>query len=404
MEFWPLVDIGSIVCTPLRLNPPSGIELAACLRGIMYNTCYDSRWLRMPPLLKYIARRLLIIPVTLVIITLTLYGFAMLVPVEQRAQLYWPRSLDPDRLTAEQEQKINEQIIRERGLNDPFPVQYLNWLGNMLHGEWGWSPNLRVHVWEYLQRRIPVTLELTLFAMLLFIPLGIVSGVIASQHHRGRIDHGFRATAFIATSIPPFILGLMMISVFYVGLHWFAPNRLSSDMNVLVKSSAFHTYTGLVTIDGLLNGRLDVTQDALRHLVMPVVVVAALPWATVARVTRAGMIEESGKEYAIAAQAHGVSQRSIVWRHILRNTLSPVLTASALSAATLVTGIYVVEIIFNFKGVSEMITEAARFSALDVAAALGFAVYSTLLVLVIMLLLDILQAVFDPRLRERIDT
>jgi peptide/nickel transport system permease protein len=158
-----------------------------------------------------------------------------------------------------------------------------------------------------------------------------------------------------------------------------------------------------MTVDGVLNGHLDVTVDALMHLVMPVVVVAALPWATVARVTRAGMIEESGKEYAVAAQARGISQRVVVWRHTLRNTLSPALTASALSAATLVTGIYVAEIIFNLKGVSELISGAVQTYALDIAAALGFAVYSVVLVLVIMLLLDILQAILDPRIRERID-
>jgi ABC-type dipeptide/oligopeptide/nickel transport system permease component len=357
----------------------------------------------MPPLLKYISRRLLIVPLTLVIITVTLYAFAMLVPVEERAQVYWPRNLNPEALSADQAQKVIERIIRERGLNDPFPIQYLNWLGNLVRGEWGWSPNLRVWVFEYIQRRIPVTLELTLFAMLLFIPLGIVSGVLASRYHRGRVDHGFRATAFIATSIPPFILGLMMISVFYVGLHWFAPGRLSSSIEAIVRSAAFHPYTGFMTVDGVLNGRLDVTADALMHLVMPMVVVAALPWATVARVTRAGMIEESGKEYAIAAQARGVSQRAIVWRHTLHNTLSPALTASALSAATLVTGIYVAEVIFNLKGVSELIGGAVQTYALDIAAALGFAVYSVVLVLVIMLLLDILQALLDPRLRERID-
>jgi len=357
----------------------------------------------MPPLLKYITRRLLIVPVTLVIITLVLYGFAMLVPVEERAQVYWPRNIDPEALSFDQYQKIIARIIRERGLNDPFPIQYLNWLGNLVRGEWGYSTNLRVWVFEYVQRRIPVTLELTLFAVLLFIPLGIVSGVLASRYHRGRVDHSFRATAFIATSVPPFILGLMMISVFYVGLHWFAPGRLSSSIEAIARSAAFHPFTGFMTVDGVLNGRLDVTADALLHLVMPVVVVAALPWATVARVTRAGMIEESGKEYAIAAQARGVSQRAIVWRHTLRNTLSPALTAGALSAATLVTGIYVAEIIFNFKGVSELIGGAVQTHALDIAAALGFAVYSVVLVLVIMLLLDILQAILDPRLRERID-
>jgi peptide/nickel transport system permease protein len=357
----------------------------------------------MPPLLKYIARRLLVFPLTLLVITLILYGFAMLVPVEERARLYWPPNLDPERLTAEREQQFIALIIRDRHLNDPFPVQYLNWLGNMLNGEWGWSPNLRVQVLPYMQRRAPVTLEVTVYAVLLFVPMGIISGVWASRRRKSLADNSFRATSFIATSIPPFILGLMMISIFYVGLHWFAPGRLSSDIEAIVNSSAFHPYTGLMTIDGLLNGRLDVTKDALLHLVMPVVVVAALPWATVARVTRAGMIEESGKEYAVAAQARGVAPRAIVWRHTLRNTLSPVLTASALSAATLVTGIYVVEIIFNLKGVSEMITDAARFTALDVAGALGFAVYSVFLVLVIMLILDITQAVLDPRLRERID-
>jgi peptide/nickel transport system permease protein len=357
----------------------------------------------MPPLLKYITRRLLIVPLTLLIITLTLYGFAMLVPVEQRALVYWPRNINPEALSVDQVQKVIERISRERGLNDPFPIQYLNWLGNLVRGEWGWSPNLQVWVFEYIQRRIPVTLELTLFAMLLFIPLGIVSGVVASRHHRGRVDHSFRATAFLATSVPPFILGLMMISVFYVGLRWFAPGRLSAPSEVIVRSPAFRTYTGFMTVDGVLNGHLDVTVDALLHLVMPVVVVAALPWATVARVTRAGMIEESGRDYAVAAQARGISQRVVVWRHTLRNTLSPALTASALSAATLVTGIYVVEIIFNFKGVSELISGAVQTYALDIAAALGFAVYSVVLVLVIMLLLDILQAILDPRIRERID-
>jgi peptide/nickel transport system permease protein len=154
----------------------------------------------MPPLLKYLTRRLLIVPLTLLIITLILYGFAMLVPVEQRAQVYWPRNINPEALSVDQVQKVIERISRERGLNDPFPIQYLNWLGNLVRGEWGWSPNLQVWVLEYLQRRIPVTLELTLFAVLLFIPLGIVSGVLASHYHRGRVDHSFRATAFIATS------------------------------------------------------------------------------------------------------------------------------------------------------------------------------------------------------------
>ncbi|HET7378141.1 MAG TPA: ABC transporter permease [Anaerolineae bacterium] len=354
----------------------------------------------MPPFLKFVIRRLLIIPITLLIVTALLYAAVMVTPPEERALLYLTH-LSPH-ITEEQLQKLIARTIVDRGLDQPYPIQYLNWLGTLISGQWGWSPNLRTNVLDYLITHTPVTVEITLYSLLTFIPLGILSGVLAGRAHGQTADNSFRFLAFSATSIPPFILGLMMISFLYVGLKWFAPGRLSDPIALIVKSSSFQAYTGLVTIDGLLNGRLDVTLDALKHLVMPVLTVSALHWATLGRVTRAAITDELDKDYIVAARAHGLSQRRIVWRHAFRNTLVPALTSSVLAAASLLGGVYIVEIVFNMHGVSELITEAVQQQTADAPAALGFTVYNILAVLLLMFVLDVLQAVIDPRMREKV--
>jgi peptide/nickel transport system permease protein len=354
----------------------------------------------MPPFLKFLIRRLLIIPITLLIITALLYAAAMVTPPEQRVTLYLSNL--PQRLSEAQVQKLTELAIKKYGLDQPYPVQYLNWLGMLAQGNLGWSPGLRVNVQDYLTSHTPVTAELMLYSLLLFIPLGIISGVHAGERRARAFDHGFRFFAFTATSVPPFILGLMMISLFYVGLRWFAPGRLSDPIALVVNSPQFQSFTGLVTIDGVLNGRLDITLDAFKHLAMPVITVSALHWATLSRVTRAAMIEELDKDYIMAARSHGLSMRAIVWRHALRNALVPALTSSVLSAASLLGGVYVVEILFNIRGLSNLIVAATAQGVPDIAAALGFAVYNVVAVLLLMFVLDVLQAVIDPRLRERL--
>jgi ABC-type dipeptide/oligopeptide/nickel transport system permease component len=354
----------------------------------------------MPPLLKFMLRRLALIPVTLLIVTAVLYGIVMFAPPEARAQLYLNNS--NSHMSEEQLQRLIERIIRDYGLNEPYPVQYFNWIRSVIGGEWGWSPVFRASVLELIQSRAPITIELTLWSMLVFIPTGILSGVIASRRRGRLIDRVFGVTAFGATSIPPFVLGLMMISFLYVGLGWFAPGRLSAPIELVVRAPDFKAFTGLYTLDGLLNGRLDVSLDALQHLVMPVIALSALHWATVGRVTRTTMAEELDKDYVIAAQARGVSEGRIVWKHVLRNALIPALTTSVLSAASLVSGVYVIERVFNLHGVSELITGSGLAGLGDAPLALGFAIYSVSVVLIVMFVLDLAQAIVDPRLRERL--
>ncbi len=351
----------------------------------------------MAPMVKFLIRRLIAIPITLLVITMALYGVIMIAPPEVRAELYMPKgSSNNPHLRPE---IMRQQIIEMHGLNDPYPAQYLRWLSHLLRGDWGWSPRIRGDVLPALLARTPVTAELTLYSIVLLIPLGIASGVIAGWHHESLPDHVFRILAFIATSIPPFVLGLVLLGIFYAGLNWLPAGRLSISDSLFVRSDKFQTVTGLLTLDGLLNGVPAISVEALRHLILPAVTLSLVHWATLGRVTRATLIEELGKEYIIAAYGRGIRTRRIMWIHALRNAMVPALNSTALSAASLITGVFVVEVVFGFPGISELITQA-MLNVPDAPLAMGFAIYSVLLVLPLLLIFDILQGVLDPRIRE----
>jgi ABC-type dipeptide/oligopeptide/nickel transport system permease component len=346
---------------------------------------------------QFLGRRLLAIPLTLVVITAVLFAMILQAPVEDRAALYLPPRL-PSRITAEDYQRIIENIIAEQGLDDPFGVQYTRWLFRLVQGDWGYSPVYNDDVLAILLRHTPVTLELTFYSLLFFIPLGLIAGVVSGWRAYGRVDNYLRLTAFIGAAIPPFILGFFLLSIFYVGLHWFPPGR-SDILDIRLSSSTFVNYTGFLTVDGLLNGRLDVTIDALRHLVLPVIALSLANWAILSRITRAAMIEEKDQDYVTSARARGLKTRTIVWRHTFRNALTPALTSTMLSVAAIITGVFVIEAIFNRRGLSYLVVNGMA-DAPDAPLALGFAVYSVLLVVPLMLLLDILRGIVDPRVRE----
>jgi peptide/nickel transport system permease protein len=254
---------------------------------------------------------------------------------------------------------------------------------------------------QALLERTPATAELTIYSLLLLIPLGLINGVVSGYRQGHLADRGFRLFAYVATSIPPFILGLVLLSIFYVGLHWFPPDRLGIVTGLDLNSSNFKSFTGLLTIDGFLNGHPEISFEALRHLVLPVVTLSLAHWATLGRVTRASMIEELNKEYVVAARARGLLNRTVIWRHAFLNAAPPALASTALSAASVVTGVFVVEAVFSFPGVSELITKTMSFTP-DAPMAMGFAVYSVIVVLLLMFILDVLQAIINPHLREEV--
>jgi len=348
--------------------------------------------------LTFLSRRLLLIPITLFIITVILYGIVMLMPLETRVSLYMPQS---NSMAEGWQERMREKIITTHHLDEPFPVQYVYWLRSLVSGDWGYSPMLNSDVLPQLAKRTPVTIELILYSLLLQIPLGLVAGIVAAQKKNKAVDVLTRFFAFFAASMPDFIMAFMLLATFYIGLYWFPPERLSTASHLVVTSAAFKNYSGLMTVDGFLNGRPDISLDAFRHLVLPVFTLSFAHWATLTRITRTQVLEEMGKEYITAAYARGVNEHMAVWRHAFRNTLGPALNASAVTAATLVTGAYVVERIFNLKGVSDLITRYGPMVP-DAPAVLGFSIYSTIIVLFIMLTLDILQAILLPHIKEEI--
>jgi ABC-type dipeptide/oligopeptide/nickel transport system permease component len=351
----------------------------------------------MPPFLQFLLRRIFAMFVSMVIITMVLYAGVMLTPPEARARLYLPPGKGGERAT---EQYI-QNIIDKNHLNDPYLVQYLYWAKSLLTGEWGYSPTLREEVLPALLHRTPVTLELSIFSLLLLIPLGLANGLMAGWRPNGWFDGIFRGFAFFGTSMPPFIFSMILISIFYINLGWLAPGRIDIATDLLMTKIKFVDYTGFLTLDSLLNGRLDILWVALKHLVMPVLTLSMFHWATLGRITRATVIGQRNKEYIIAARARGVNERKLLWKHALRAILSPSLTAMALSAASVVTSIFVVEIIFGLTGVSQVIV-IAMSTYPDAPAALGFAVYSVLMVISLMFILDVVQALLDPRVRDEV--
>jgi ABC-type dipeptide/oligopeptide/nickel transport system permease component len=402
-----LIDIHEISKPYLRTGHyPTGVLDFSVLKNDM-EMLLRVKWIcaqgkgvsKMPVFLQFIIRRMLLIPVSLFIITLVLYGGVMLTPPEARATIYMQ---DTNRqLTEEQTQRMLAVIVRNHHLEDPLPIQYAYWIKNLIAGSWGYSPSLGEDVLPALLSRTPATAELTLFSLILFVPLGLLIGVISGWRQNGWFDTGFRGMAFLGTSIPPFILALIFLAVFYVRLGWFAPTRLSYQTRFEIREETYKKPTGFITIDALVNGRYDIFGEALRHLAMPALTLSLFHWATLGRLIRSTIIETREKEYITSARARGFVERRVLWRHAFRNALAPALTSMGLSAAALLTGVYVVEIIFVINGVSEVITNAMG-GIPDAPAALGFAVYSVVIVLVLMFILDVLQAILDPRVRSEL--
>jgi ABC-type dipeptide/oligopeptide/nickel transport system permease component len=351
----------------------------------------------MPPFLRFVIRRLLQIPISRLIITMVLYSGVMLAPPEARARLYLPKGKGGERAT----ENFITSTIKQHHLDEPFLVQYAYWARSLLTSSWGYSPTLQDDVLPSLLRRTPVTLELALYSLLLLIPFGLASGLIAGWRPNHWIDGLFRSSAFFGTSMPPFIFALILLAIFYVKLGWFFPGRIEVTTAMEMAHSGFVNYTGFLTLDSLLNQRLDIFWTALRHLAMPVFTLSLFHWATLGRITRSIVIDQQKKEYIIAARARGIGERRLLWKHVLSTILAPSLTTMALSAASIVTGTFVVEIIFGLAGISQVIV-ISMSSFPDAPAALGFCVYSVLIVMVMMFVLDLIQAALDPRVRDEV--
>lgn len=350
-------------------------------------------------MLGFIVRRLLFLP--FLWLAITFLTFLLLEPLGpyQRVSLFL--NADPERafggkLTKEQLQRL----IEKYGLDKPAPVQYVRWLSQVFQGNFGWSKTAQKPVFDAILERLPATFELGLYAVLPVIAIAIWLGMLSAVRHNKPLDHTLRFFSITGYSLPTFVFGIFVLMFFYGVLGWFLPGRLShwAERVVIYGTEPFTRYTGLNTIDALLNNRWDIFIDALRHIFLPVLTLAYLNWAGLQRVTRSSMLETLRQDYITTARAKGLSEDIVIFKHALRNALIPVTTISVpIIIGLLLSGVVITETVFNYKGLGLLaVTATLQF---DVPAVLGFTIIGTSLIVVANLIVDILYVFIDPRVR-----
>ena len=272
-------------------------------------------------MLTYIARRLLFLPVVLIGVTLLVFVAMSLLSPYQLVSTYIK---SPEEL---KNQSLDD-LVRKYGLDQPAHVRYMNWMKNLFRGDLGYSVSASMPVKEAIARRFPATIELALFAVIPVVFGGIWLGTISAKNYNKPLDHLSRTFAIIGWSLPDFVFGLILLMVFYGVLGWFPPGRLSMWADTVVLTGDFVRYTGMNTVDSLLNGRPDIFWDAVRHLIAPVITLAYLWWAYLLRITRSSMLEVMNKDYVRTARAKGLTEKVVANRHIRRNAMIPVATVS----------------------------------------------------------------------------
>jgi peptide/nickel transport system permease protein len=350
---------------------------------------------------NYIIRRLLLVPVLLIGITMIIFGMLQLLGPVERSALYvvdFPKN-----------DKQIEGLIKKYGLDDPFFVQYWRWLagakdsatgerdGGILLGDFGYSRTASQDVIDIIKNRFPNTVDLALWTIYPMLSVGIWMGVKAAVHQNKFFDQAARMYSIVGTSFPTFVFGLLLLMILYANLQWFLPGKMSDWVSQLLYSGEIKQYTRLLSIDALLNLRFDVFWDALRHMIMPVITLSYISWATFVRVTRSSMLETLRMDYVTTARAKGLRENVVINKHARPNAMLPVVTMMGSSIVGLLGGVVITETVFNYPGIGKAAADAA--AQLDVVTILGLAIFTGMILILSNLVVDILYAFIDPRVR-----
>ncbi len=341
-------------------------------------------------MLNFILRRLIFLVFVLFGVTILIFSLLMTFSPERRAAAF---------ISSPQSARDIDKIVEKFGLNDPFVVQYGRWMKEISRGNFGWSLVSSSTVLDAFLRYLPVTIELNLYCAPLIVLAGIWFGTQAGVHRDTWIDHASRIISIVGWSLPTFLFSLILLMVFYGKFNWFPPGIISdkANMYILDHADSFRRYTGMYTIDGLLNGQLWITLDAFRHLILPIITNVVVIFALLVRVMRSGMIEALSQDYIITAKAKGADKKAINLKHARKNALIPVMTVSGLLIAGLMTGSISVEYVFNRQGMGWWLANSAI--QLDVPALLSVCLFIGFVYVIANLLVDILYAAIDPRIR-----
>ena len=315
---------------------------------------------------RYIARRLLIAIPTLLIISFVVYAILALAPGDPLAQFAANPNVPPE---------VREKIREQLGLNQPWHIRYVKWLLALLQGDFGYSFGSHSPVSGLLVERLPNTLAVVGVAYMLGLLLALPIGMLSAVKRYSLFDHAATTFAFMGFSVPTFFTGLLLIIIFSINLRWFP---FIYDSTLKVKDFASFV-------------------DQLKQSIMPIAVLTLFNTAGLARFIRAEMLEHLPLEYVRTARSKGIQERLVILRHVLRNSLIPVVTLVALGIPAVFAGAIVTEQIFRVPGIGELLVRSIGTSDTPVVAAIVF--IFAILVVVFNLLADVLYATLDPRIR-----
>lgn len=336
----------------------------------------------------FIVRRLISLPFVIFAVSLIIVGLLQILPPTQRAISF---------VRNEQQARNIDIIIDQYGLDKSFAIQYGIWLREASQGNLGYSRSGSGPVVEVIKQRLPVSAELALFALFPIIGIGIIMGTAAALNKDKFIDQFSRVMAILGWSLPTFVFGIWVLAVFYGGFGLFGIGRISNTFFIELAKGEITTPTGFMTIDALINGRFDLFWDTLVHLFLPVLTLAVVSSAQIMRVMRASLLEALSQDYVRTAKAKGLAKATVDNKHARRNALIPVITLAGFTFAGLLNGVVVTETIFNIPGLGQWAATAAV--QLDVPAILGFALLVAFIIVITNLVVDILYALVDPRIR-----
>jgi len=344
---------------------------------------------------EYIIRRLiLLIPVMLGVVIL-IFVISQLIPPTARVALFVsenPKQMKPE---------VVQYYIHYYGLDQPVWVQFYEWLKQVMQGNFGYSENFQEVVLDGLIKRAPATMEIVIYTAPLILLIGIWMGVNSAVRRDKPFDHFSRVLSILGTSLPSFFFGVVLSAIFIAQLRWVSSGRLSyllgGQYYSMLKDGTWHVYTGLLTVDSLLNGKLNYFVDAIVHLILPVTVLVFIQTATMVRVTRSSMLEALSKQYIVAARAKGLSQREVIYKHARRNALIPVVTIAGLIVGGMMTGLVITETVFGFPGLGNWAASAAQH--FDFPVVIAYAIFSAVVFVLANLIVDVLYAYIDPRIR-----
>ncbi|ADG74859.1 binding-protein-dependent transport systems inner membrane component [Cellulomonas flavigena DSM 20109] len=320
----------------------------------------------------------------------TLLGLSVLLFLWVRALPGGPATaLLGERATPEAVERINQLY----GFDRPLPQQYVQWLGQLLQGNFGVSTRTGRPVLDEFWARFPATVELSLVALVVAVGLGVPLGYLAARRQGRLVDHVAVVTSLLGVTVPVFFLAFLLKWLFAVQLGWFPSSGRQDPAMIATHPTRFYV------LDGLMTREWDASWDALLHLVLPALALGTIPLAIIARITRASVIDVQHADYVRTARAKGLSPAHVRSRVILHNAMLPVSTTIGLQVGLLLSGAVLTETVFAFPGIGKFLADAV-FN-LDYAVLQGFILLIAVVYALVNLAVDVSYGLIDPRMRTR---